>query len=109
MPKKWTEVVRGSELDGGSEDVAAFAGLEIPDDKSDAYGDLLGGSRPLQEFFDEIKHGYFEVVEAQDDQPPGLNDTNWVITTTNVKALRAELRRVLIAKLGLPMYKKISR
>ncbi len=30
MPKKWTEVVRGSALDGGSEGVAAFAGLEIP-------------------------------------------------------------------------------
>ncbi|MCA2979487.1 MAG: hypothetical protein INH37_14515, partial [Myxococcaceae bacterium] len=53
--KKMTKVLTGSELNGGDQSIAEWAGLKVPDDKWDDYVDLVGGVTPLGEFFETIE------------------------------------------------------
>lgn len=99
--KTMTKVLTGSELNGGDQSIAEWAGLEVPEDKSDEYDDLVCGVTPLGEFFETIENGYFEVVDEEDDMGPGMNDTYWEVTTSNVEALRAEIRARLVKELRL--------
>ena len=57
-------VLTGSELNGTSE-IASWAGIQVPDDKWDAYVNLIGGVRPLSLFFGSIKNGWFETEEQK--------------------------------------------
>jgi hypothetical protein len=102
MPRpKITKVLTGSELNGADQNIAGWAGLDVPDDKWDEYVDLVGGVSPLAEFFENIENGTFEVTETEDDMGPGMNDTYWEVTTSSVEALRAEVRQRLVEQLDL--------
>jgi len=101
MKRKVTEVLTGSELNGADQSIAKWAGIEVPDDKWDAYVDLVGGVNPLSEFFETIINGSFEVTDEEDDMGPGMNDTYWAITTDDPEALRAEIRDRLVQELDL--------
>ncbi len=93
--------LKGSELDGAEEDLAAWVGLDIPEEKSDAYADLVGGVRALGAFFETVEHGTFEVTEEEEGGAPGQSDTFWVISYDDADALREELRERLVRELGL--------
>ena len=99
------KILSGSELNGGGTELATWAGLEVPEEKSDALADLLGGVSPLSAFFDEIKHGFFETEqvaeEDEDEMGPGSSDTYWSITTEDPEALRQEVRKRISDALGL--------
>lgn len=95
------KVLTGSELNGADQDVAEWAGLDMPEEKWDEYVDLVGGVNLLSEFFESIENGTFEIAEMDDDLGPGMNDTYWVVTTSNVEALRSEVRQRLMEELGL--------
>lgn len=99
--KRMSTVLTGSELNGGDQSIAEWVGLEVPEHKWDEYVELVGGVDPLSQFFETIKNGYFEVVDEEDDMGPGMNDTYWEVTTSNVEALRAEIRARLVKELGL--------
>lgn len=99
--KKEQTVLTGSELNGADQEIAEWAGLEVPDDRSDEYVDLVGGVALLQEFFETISNGTFAVTEEEDDMGPGLNDTYWEVTTDDQEALKAEIRERLTEELGL--------
>lgn len=99
-------VLTGSELNGADQSISEWVGLDVPDDKWDVYVDLVGGVHPLSLFFETIENGWFEVIEEEDDMGPGMNDTYWQITTTNVDALRVEIHARLVKELGLHRSKK---
>lgn len=98
---KIVEVLGGSELDGADQDIADWAGLSVPEDKWDEYVDLIGGTKPLSVFFDDIRNGTFEKTEEEEDMGPGMNDTYWVVTTSDVEALRVEVRNLLMQRLEI--------
>lgn len=103
---KLVVVLTGSELNGTST-IASWAGIKVPDDKWDAYAELMGGVRPLSVFFSGIQNGWFEVTEEDDDDMgPGLSDTYWSISTNDPEALRAEIHDRLVDELGLPPIRK---
>jgi hypothetical protein len=98
---KNSDSLTGSELDGADQDLAEWAGIEIPPEKYNDYINLVGGTRALEEFFDTIENGWFEVTYAEEDMGPGLHDTYWEIQFDDADALRAEIRARLIKELHL--------
>lgn len=99
-------VLTGSELNGTDQSISEWVGLAVPDDKWNEYVDLVGGVHALSLFFETIENGWLEVIEEEDDMGPGMNDTYWQVTTTNVDALRVEIHTRLMKELGLHRPKK---
>lgn len=98
---KNSDSLTGSELDGADQDLAEWAGIEIPPEKYNDYINLVGGTYPLEKFFETIKNGWFEVTYTEEDMESGLNDTYWEIQFDDADALRAEIRARLIKELHL--------
>lgn len=100
MPERSPVIVlRGSDLEGPEADLAAWAGVDVPEHKEDDYLELVEGVDALEELFVDTEHGALEITDVDED----AGDVRWVVLSASPDELRREVREKLVRGLGLDL------